>query len=508
MKKLVFTSLAIAALGSCAGTGSRSALDGKMAELNENLSRSGEFVDAFHGRVSELRSRLATAREDSLKSEIEYSLYKEYQNFNTDSAKAWMTLMMEHPDAGFPIDVLQAWKYAIDGDKDNFKKMFDAFDPGRVDARYRNDCYATLASSYLLLSPTDRRLCQFMTNADNDPATETDVQEMFLGTMRRHENDQLEAREHFMRAYQASSTTHMQSKTAYLLAHTYRETGDNDEYEYWLAQSAIHDLHVPVKSYSAFQDLAMAELERGRFKSASDMVDVFLKDALESKYWVRVNKAVEYEQKIIAKVNRAEKTSICGLMLSTILLLIILVLLLILLKKNVRQRKMLSEANGSIEKINEALKLSDKEKEEYIHKYMKLSLNYLGSVEQYRHKLRVLLKTEGKDAVIAQLRGPSESESQYSDFYKEFDETFLNIYPDFVTRVNELLKPEARFENEHAMNLPLRVLAAIRLGIKESRDIAVFLNCAPSSVYTYRSKMKANALHDKDGFEDKICKIS
>lgn len=129
MKKLVFTSLAIAALGSCAGTGSRSALDGKMAELNENLSRSGEFVDAFHGRVSELRSRLATAREDSLKSEIEYSLYKEYQNFNTDSAKAWMTLMMEHPDAGFPIDVLQAWKYAIDGDKDNFKKMFEAFDP-------------------------------------------------------------------------------------------------------------------------------------------------------------------------------------------------------------------------------------------------------------------------------------------------------------------------------------------------------------------------------------------
>lgn len=159
---------------------------------------------------------------------------------------------------------------------------------------------------------------------------------------------------------------------------------------------------------------------------------------------------------------------------------------------NVKQRKLLAETN--------------KEKEEYIHRYMKRSVEYLGSVEKYRHKLRMLLKQEGKDAVINCLKGPSES--RYSDFYKEFDETFLKIYPDFIKKVNELLKPEARFENEHLMNLPLRVLAAIRLGVKESRDIALFLNCAPASVYTYRSKLKANAISNKDDFELEICRIS
>lgn len=129
-------------------------------------------------------------------------------------------------------------------------------------------------------------------------------------------------------------------------------------------------------------------------------------------------------------------------------------------------------------------------------------------MEQYRHKLRLLLKSEGKDALVAQIKGPSESEEQYSNFYKEFDETFLKIYPDFVARVNALLKPEARFQDEHSMNLPLRVLAAIRLGIKESKDIATFLNCAPASVYTYRSKMKANAISGKEDFESQVCNIS
>lgn len=487
---------------------SNSELDRKMADLRDTISRRQDYVDAFNGRVEQMKEELRETPDDSLKAILAYSLFKEYEHFNTDSAKVYVDIIIDLPCIGISKDMLRAWKYSIDGDGGKFRKIFDEFDMSTVPEMYRNDCYNFLVCSYQFVNGTDKNLCMFMSKAALDPAIETDLREMFLGTVFRTENEQIHAREHYLASYKASSTTHMQSKSAFLVALTFNVTGNTDEYEYWLAQSAIHDLHVPVKSYSAMQNLAMAELDRGRLKSASDMVDVFIKDALESKYWIRVKTAIEYEQAIISKIGKFEKASIFGLMVSVILLLVIAVLLVLLLKKNVRQRKLLSEANSSIEEMNKALTVSDKEKEEYIHKYMKLSLNYLGSVEQYRHKLRLLMKSEGKDAVIAQLRGPSESESEYTGFYREFDETFLKIYPDFVSRVNSLLKPESRFEDEHSLNLPLRVLAAIRLGITESKEIATFLNCAPSSVYTYRSKLKANAIGSKEDFESDVCKAS
>lgn len=509
--RLKRSAFAVTATLACAATllsCSKSELDKKMAELRQTINQRDIYIDAFNNRVENLKNELAQTQDDSLKAVLSYDLFKEYEHFNTDSAKVYGDLVIELPDIGISKDMLRAWQYSIDGDSGKFKKIFGEFDMGSVPEEYRNDCYNFLVCSYQFVDGTDQVLCAFMSKAALDPAIKTDLKEMFLGTVDRTDGEQLLAREHYLASYKASSTTHMQSKSAFLVALTFNATGNNDKYEYWLAQSAIHDLNVPVKSYSAMQNLAMAELDRGRLKSASDMVDMFLKDALESKYWIRVRSAIKYEQEIISKVGKIEKASIIGLMASVILLLIIAVLLIILLRKNVRHRKMLAEANASIEEMNKALTLSDKEKEEYIHKYMKLSLNYLGSVEQYRHKLRLLMKAEGKDAVIAQLRGPSESESQYTDFYKEFDDTFLKIYPNFVSRVNALLKPEARFEDEHSLNLPLRVLAAIKLGITESKEIATFLNCAPASVYTYRSKLKANALAEKDDFESEVRRVS
>lgn len=503
--------IALAAALACVATFlscSKSELDRKMAELRQTIGQRDIYVDAFNSRVGNLKKELEQAQNDSLKAALSYMLFKEYEHFNTDSAKVYGDIVIELPDMGIPKDMLRAWQYSIDGDGGRFKKIFGEFDMSTVPEKYRNDCYNFLVCSYQYLAGTDKELCDFMSEAALDPAIETDLKEMFLGTVDRTDGEQLLAREHYLASYEASSTTHMQSKSAFLVALTFNATGNNDRYEYWLAQSAIHDLNVPVKSYSAMQNLAMAELDRGRLRSASDMVDMFLKDALESKYWIRVKSAIKYEQAIISKVGKIEKASIIGLMASVILLLAIAVLLIVMLRKNVRQRKMLAEANASIEEMNKALTLSDKEKEEYIHKYMKLSLNYLGSVEKYRHRMRILLKTEGKDAVIAQLRGPSESESQYSDFYKEFDDTFLKIYPGFVSGVNSLLRPEARFEDEHSLNLPLRVLAAIKLGITESKDIATFLNCAPASVYTYRSKLKASAISDKENFEAEVRRVS
>ena len=471
-------------------------LDNKLDELRQVIVCRDRFQHEFQQRVDNLRRALATTSSDSAAADFAYGLFNEYYYFNTDSARVYANLLAEYGSEKYPKFIFDAWRSAVDGERALFDEAFEKFDTTEVPFSFRNDCYSILESSYFLLYPLDEKLCMFMSDAVKDSAIETDLREMLLGTICMFKKEFPDARMHFSLAYEASAPLHlnMKPRNAYLLAQSYKSLGKNYEYEYWLAQSAIHDLQVPTKAYSALQELAMVEMSRGKYKRSSRMIELCMQDALFSKYkyWVRMNTAVEYESAIVSALSKSETKRIWILRTSAAILLLLIAVLLWLYSFNVKQGKRLVETN--------------KEKEEYIHRYMKRSVEYLGSVERYRHELRLLLKEEGRDAVINCLKGPSDS--RYSDFYMEFDETFLKIYPDFIKKVNALLKPEARFKDEHSMNLPLRVLAAIRLGVKESSEIAIFLNCAPATVYTYRSKLKANALCENDDFESNICRIS
>jgi DNA-binding NarL/FixJ family response regulator len=53
----------------------------------------------------------------------------------------------------------------------------------------------------------------------------------------------------------------------------------------------------------------------------------------------------------------------------------------------------------------------------------------------------------------------------------------------------------------------LRILALIRLGISDNQEIADILRSSITTIYTYRSKLKAKAINKGD-FEDDIRQIS
>lgn len=138
-----------------------------------------------------------------------------------------------------------------------------------------------------------------------------------------------------------------------------------------------------------------------------------------------------------------------------------------------------------------------------------MSAYYMEDIERYRHELRSKLKEGGVDAIMELLRKPPEEVVDYKTFFKIFDDTFVGLYPDFADKVNELLRPEARFtlKNPRELTTGLRILAAIRIGITDSGKIAKFLHCAPSSVYTHRCKIKKGAVCHPEDFERKISEI-
>ena len=69
-------------------------------------------------------------------------------------------------------------------------------------------------------------------------------------------------------------------------------------------------------------------------------------------------------------------------------------------------------------------------------------------------------------------------EEQSKEFYSVFDDAFLHIYPAFVERVNELLRPEHRIAppDGELLNSDLRILAFMRLGIDDAQRVAQILN--------------------------------
>ena len=93
-------------------------------------------------------------------------------------------------------------------------------------------------------------------------------------------------------------------------------------------------------------------------------------------------------------------------------------------------------------------------------------------------------------------------------FNKNFDRSFLHIYPNFVEEVNKLLKPEnqIKLSNDNNLNTELRILALIKLGITNSSKISKILRYSVNTIYNYRASIKKSSL-DKENFEKMIINI-
>ena len=66
---------------------------------------------------------------------------------------------------------------------------------------------------------------------------------------------------------------------------------------------------------------------------------------------------------------------------------------------------------------------------------------------------------------------------------------------------------ESTGEGVKKLTTELRILALVRLGINDNQKIADILRSSITTIYTYRSKLKAKAIN-KESFEDDVRKIA
>src|SRR3712207_7162278 len=94
--------------------------------------------------------------------------------------------------------------------------------------------------------------------------------------------------------------------------------------------------------------------------------------------------------------------------------------------------------------------------------------------EQERKHQNRLARDHKLPELYASLKDSSFMTENTRLFYRNFDSAFLNIYPHFVAKVNELLMPEGQIELRQGEKLSteLRILALIRLGITDNQRIS------------------------------------
>jgi hypothetical protein len=148
-------------------------------------------------------------------------------------------------------------------------------------------------------------------------------------------------------------------------------------------------------------------------------------------------------------------------------------------------------------------------KEHYIAMFLNLYSEYIDKLDIYRKSVTKFIITNKTNELLELARSKSVIESELKLFYKNFDESFLHIYPNFINQFNDLLREEERIilnSTDEQLNTELRIYALIRLGITNSSKIAKILRYSVNTIYNYRVKIKNSAINRED-FEDLVKKI-
>lgn len=529
MRKL-FYFIVICAVAAASVSCSKSPVDSALSELDRTISMRDTFVREFESRNDSLRTELNTSG-DLAKWEISYKLYQAYHHYSVDSAGLYVSRMRryaveEHEIFLTKLAEIQLLVWAHDEDRAlNLYHNIDKSalkDSALMQAYYLRgiELFTNIARFPRVLkedsnySDSLKKYRLEYIDIDSVSYSGRKVRAQYL----RDSGKLREALAVFQECFQqAVPDYHELTSIAYNSAMLYGMLGDNDQKKIWLAKSAIYDFKAPNRDFLSLYELALTLYNEGELSRANKYIKIHFNDVYEGDFQAKAIRSSMAQNIIVDASMKAEKKLRTLLLAATSIVFLLLVAVGFMLMFSRRQavklahaNKSLANANNKLARSNAALAESNKIKDNYVFRYMDLSIHYLDRVEEKRHEYRQIAKNKGEDALLKALRSPA-TFSDYKEFYAIFDRTFLGIFPDFVEKVNELLRPDARFDvssSKESLPTELRILATLKLGIEDSPRIASFLKCSLSTVYTYRAKMRNQALCPKDEFEKRVKNIS
>ena len=339
------------------------------------------------------------------------------------------------------------------------------------------------------------------------------------------DKDDDKALKHYFRTLEKNGmTSRVYAMASFAIANNYSAHENMEKYEEYLIKASICDILCCTKENLAIQDLAMHlfKQDNENIERARVYINTAMDDAKSYNNRLRI---LEISQKlpiIVSTYHNRLTTQNSTLMYAVWGISLLVVTMIVLLYFFVRQNKLLSkrrhelhvsnnmltETNERLNRANEQLLDTNRKREGLAKLYIDLCAKYIDKMAKFQVMVQRKIKANQINELMSYV---SSSRLNYEDadtFMKRFDEAFLNLYPSFVTEFNALLKEDEQVitKNPHSLTTELRIFALIRLGVKESSEIAALLYYTPRTIYNYRSAFKNKALN-RESFEERVCML-
>jgi len=340
-----------------------------------------------------------------------------------------------------------------------------------------------------------------------------------------------EARKIFLNQLQSiRPKTHEHAMVTSAIGNVYKNEGNVEMERKYFALSAISDIHNAIKENTSLQALAIALYEMGDLDHAYQYTKYSMEDAIFCNAPLRTIVISKMFPIIDAahqtKINAQRKQLLRYLALISILsvcLIVAVIYVLKQMKKLKRGRLALGHANDLLQQLNQDLRMvneqvssvnnklleSNRIKEEYIGNFLDLCSSYINKLEDYRKVMNKKASTGKLEELFKMLRSTDLIDNELKALYKNFDNIFLHLYPNFVEEFNKLLLDGEQFTLKagELLNTELRIFALVRLGIHDSSRIANFLRCSMSTIYNYRTKVRNKAAVPREDFDRFVVEI-
>ncbi len=304
--------------------------------------------------------------------------------------------------------------------------------------------------------------------------------------------------EEMLKEYHSGDRTY--SVITSTLAFYYSLLGDHEKQKQLLAMSAASDIEGCIMENSALRQLADLLFDEGDIDRAYRYINISVSDANFYGTRLRNVQASQLVPRIINAYQEKQEHNY-RTMRNFIIALSVLALLLVagfigttLLYRRYRRlsesRKVINDRlNSTVEQLestNQQLQERDKIKEQYLGRFLTFSSALIDKNETQRKAMNRLAMEDNLKELKSQLKSPHFDYENATLFYQNFDSAFLNIYPNFIDAVNSLLVQGQQIEPKEGEQLTreLRILALIRLGITDNKQIASIIRASIATIYT------------------------
>ena len=514
-----------------------------LQKLDSMIEASETIVAEKNKKIAMLKQMAAKENNTSLLLERYRELSEEYYVFKFDSAKVYvekgLALAKKVQNRRFIVTntIMKAKLLSIGGLYSEAINTLNTIVPdslGEQDMTFDyNIAYFTIYSYWAdycndnTYSPIYKeRSIAYLKNAIANIDDNNSAYDYYMGEYHVYiDKDDDKALKHYFRTLEKNGmTSRVYAMASFAIANNYSAHENMEKYEEYLIKASICDILCCTKENLAIQDLAMHlfKQDNENIERARVYINTAMDDAKSYNNRLRI---LEISQKlpiIVSTYHKRLTTQNSTLMYAVWGISLLVVTMIVLLYFFVRQNKLLSkrrhelhvsnnmltETNERLNRANEQLLDTNRKREGLAKLYIDLCAKYIDKMAKFQVMVQRKIKANQINELMSYV---SSSRLNYEDadtFMKRFDEAFLNLYPSFVTEFNALLKEDEQVitKNPHSLTTELRIFALIRLGVKESSEIAALLYYTPRTIYNYRSAFKNKAL-DRESFEERVCML-